>query len=221
MKDSQLGDFVRADLLSTGRKWKVTLPGPYTFSELSENRYYPDKIELILSIARAEHDLVTRLAKTKVALVQLSEPCLVYRPYRDKQPSSLELETALHALTLVSQASSTKVSTHTYFGDVSPVLANLLDLPVDAVGFDLYETDYSMLNIKTPKRIILGISDSPESHVEDPKWIAETAGRVTKHVNGSDYVFSPNSDLKYLPRTVADAKTTSLANAARIFHEAN
>jgi 5-methyltetrahydropteroyltriglutamate--homocysteine methyltransferase len=220
-KDSQLDNFVRADLLPGGKKWKVTLPGPYTFSELSENRHYPDKIELILSIARAEHDLIKKLAKIKVSLVQLSEPCLVYRPYREDQPSTLELETALHALTLVSQGSPAKVSIQTYFGDVSPVLANLLDLPVDGVGFDLYETDYSTLNIKTSKRVILGISDSRESQVEDAKWIAETAARVSKHVSASDYVFSPNSDLKYLPRTVADAKTTALAEAARIFQEAN
>ncbi len=213
--------FIRLDLSPGPAKWKVSLPGPYTFSELSENKFYPRKTDLVLSIARAEREIIQRLASAGVSLIQLAEPCLVYRPYREEAASKAEMGTALNALGIVADNSPAKIAVQTFFGDATPVLQQLLELPVDAVGFDLYATDYSQLNVKSPKKIILGIVDSRESHVEDPEWISKTATLVSKHVRAPDWVFSPNSDLKYLPRNVADAKTKSLAEAARIFQEAN
>src|SRR6266700_2512095 len=74
----QPSDFVRSDLTRGNAKWKVVLPGPYTFSELSENKHGLSKDQLILSIANAEKELIQALARSQVSLVQLSEPCLVY-----------------------------------------------------------------------------------------------------------------------------------------------
>ncbi len=219
--DSRLDEFIRSDLSSAPVKWKIVLPGPYTFSELSENKYYQSKTDLVLNIARAERELLQRLARSGLSLVQLAEPCLVYRPYRENPLASTEIETALKSIRIVAENSPVKVAVQTFFGDASQLLPQLLELPVDAVGFDLYETDYSRLQVNSPRKIILGIADSRESHVEDPEWISHTATLVSKHVSAPDFVLSPNSDLKYLPRPVADAKTKALAEAARIFREAN
>ena len=112
-----------------------------------------------------------------------------------------------------------KFSVHTYFGDTTTILPDLLKLPVDTVGFDLFETDYSQLKIETTKKLALGIIDGRESNAENPKWIAETATRVTKHVIGGDIVLVPNSDLKFVPRKVADVKARALAEATRLFRE--
>jgi 5-methyltetrahydropteroyltriglutamate--homocysteine methyltransferase len=213
--------FIRADLLPRSKKWKVSLPGPYTFSELSENRHYRSREDLVLSIANEERELITRLAKAGVSLVQLSEPCLVYRPYREEPLSSRELENAVSAIKVATEDSPVKVSVQTFFGDASPVLPKLLELPVQVVGFDLYETDYSKLQAETSKQIALGIVDSRESHVESPEWIAHTVGLVRKQVKASDWILSPNSDLKYLPQTVADAKARALGGAVALLEEAN
>ncbi len=221
LRDSRLNEFIRSDLSPTPEKWKVVLPGPYTFSELSENKYYESKEDLVLNTARAEKKLIQKLSQSGVSLIQLAEPCLVYRPYRGDTPSGAEIEAAFEALRTTVENSPVKIAIQTFFGDASLVLPRLLELPVEAVGFDLYATDYAGLEIKSPKQIILGIVDSRESHIEDPQWISRTARLVSKHVEAADWVFSPNADLKYLPRHVADAKTEALAEAVRIFREAN
>jgi 5-methyltetrahydropteroyltriglutamate--homocysteine methyltransferase len=154
-----------------------------------------------------------------VSRFQLSEPCLVYRPYREQALGKPELDNALAAIQKTVEGIQAKFSVHTYFGDATTILPNLLKLPVDTVGFDLFETDYSKLKIETTKKIALGIIDGRESNAENPKWIAETATRVSKHVTGGDFVLVPNCDLKFVPRKVADIKARALAEATRLFEE--
>ncbi len=215
----QTENFVRADLLPRGKSWKVTVVGPYTFSELSENRHYKEKSELIRDLAHAEREIFKRLHAHGVAYIQLSEPCLVYQPYRERQAQREELETALNAIRETVGGVPSNFAVQTYFGDASEILPKLLELPVHGVGFDVFETDYAKLNLETSRRLAFGVVDSRDSNVEDPGWIAEAAGRVAKHVSSPDLVFAPNCDLKFVPRQVADAKASALAAAARLFQE--
>jgi len=213
-------NFIRADLLPRTKGWKVTLPGPYTFSELSENLHYTSQSDLLSEVAAAEHEIIKRLKDAGVSRFQLSEPCLVYRPYREQALGKAELDNAFAALRKTVDGIQAKFSVHTYFGDATTILPDLLKLPVDTVGFDLFETDYSKLKIETTKKLALGIIDGRESNAENPKWIAETATRVSKHVIGGDVVLVPNSDLKFVPRKVADVKARALGDATRLIEEA-
>ena len=212
-------NFVRTDLLARTKGWKVALPGPYTFSELSENLHYANQSDLLSAVAVAEHDIIKRLKDAGVSRFQLSEPCLVYRPYREQELSKAELDNALTALRKTVDGIPAKFSVQTYFGDATTILPDLLKLPVDTIGIDLFETDYSKLKIETTKKLALGIIDGRESNAENPKWIAETATRVSKHIVGGDVVLVPNSDLKFVPRKVADVKARALAEATRLFEE--
>jgi 5-methyltetrahydropteroyltriglutamate--homocysteine methyltransferase len=212
-------NFIRTDLLPRTKGWKVALPGPYTFSQLSENLHYTSQSDLLSAVASAEHEIIKRLKDAGVSRFQLSEPCLVYRPYREQALGKPELDNALAAIQKTVEGIQAKFSVHTYFGDATTILPNLLKLPVDTVGFDLFETDYSKLKIETTKKIALGIIDGRESNAENPKWIAETATRVSKHVTGGDFVLVPNCDLKFVPRKVADIKARALAEATRLFEE--
>jgi methionine synthase II (cobalamin-independent) len=212
--------FIRTDLLPRTKPWTATLVGPYTFSELSENLHYKTRAELVSEMAAAEHDLIRRLKTAGVSQFQIAEPCLVYRPYREEALNKNELEEALGALRKTVEDVHASFSVQTYFGDATPILPDLLHLPVEAIGFDLFETDYLRFEIETDKRLALGIVDSRESNVEDPHWIAETATRVSKHLVSDEIVLVPNSDLKFVPRKVADAKARSLAAATRLVGEA-
>jgi methionine synthase II (cobalamin-independent) len=211
--------FIRTDLLPRTKSWKVTLPGPYTFSELSENLHYATQSDLLTAVATAQHEIIKRLKDAGVSQFQLSEPCLVYRPYREKPLGGQELDNALVAIQKVVESIQAKFSVQTYFGDATTILPNLLKLPVQTVGFDLFETDYSQLKFETTKKLALGIIDGRESNAESPKWIAETATRVSKHLTGGDLVLVPNSDLKFVPRKVADVKARALAESTKLFEE--
>jgi 5-methyltetrahydropteroyltriglutamate--homocysteine methyltransferase len=212
-------EFVRTDLLPRSKSWKVTLVGPYSFSELGENLHYKTNADLLSDLARSENEIIRKLSAAGISQVQISEPCLVYRPYRDNAMTGSELNTALTALKNTVEGVNATISLQTYFGDATAILPHLLKLPVDGVGFDLFETEYAPLKIETKKKIALGIVDSRESNVEDPRWIAETAARVSKHIVSDRTVLVPNSDLKFVPRKVADAKSRSLAEAARLVGE--
>jgi len=116
----------------------------------------------------------------------------------------------------VTEGRPDKFLVHTFFGDASPVIESLLALPVGAVGIDLYETELSALHVQTSKDIVLGIVDSLESNVEDSHWVKETALRSKNHVKTPNIILAPNSDLKFLPRQIADRKVSALANAASL-----
>src|SRR6266571_1106826 len=130
-----------------------------------------------------------------------------------------ERDNALSAISKTVDSLQAKFSVHTCVGDATTILPDLLKLPVDTIGIDLFETDYSKLKIETTKKLALGIIDGRESNAENPKWIAETATRVSKHIVGGDVVLVPNSDLKFVPRKVADVKARALADATRLFEE--
>ncbi len=214
--DFQTKNFIRTDLLPRTKRWKVVVVGPYTFSELSENRHYSEKSDYIYDLALAEREILKRLNEQGISSIQLSEPCLVYQPYRERQAEREELELALSAIGRTVEGVASDFSIQTYFGDASPILPKLLELPVDTVGFDLFETDYSRLKIETSKRLAFGIVDSRDSNVEDPSWIAETTTRARKHISSPELTLVPNSDLKFVPRQVADAKAQALAKASSL-----
>src|SRR5207247_619530 len=135
------------------------------------------------------------------------EPCLVYRPYREQTLSNAELEIALAAIRRTVDGIDARFTIQTFFGDATTILPHLLKLPVDGIGFDLFETDHTRTKIETKKTLALGIVDSRESTIEDPKWIAETATRVSTHILSDNLDPVPSSDLQLVPRT---CKTASI-----------
>src|SRR5437016_13877878 len=104
---------MRADLLPRTKGWKVTLPGPYPFSELSENLHYPNQSDLLSAVAAAEHAIIKRLKDAGGSRFQLSEPCLVYRPYREQALRQSELDNALIAHRKTVDDIQAKCSVHT------------------------------------------------------------------------------------------------------------
>ncbi len=209
--------FLRAELLTGERNRKITLPGPYTFSQLSENKHYENYPDLLFDIAVAEREIIKRLRNEGVSLFQLSEPCLVYQPYRERFRDQSEVELALRAIRSVVEDNPGEFVVQTYFGDVAPVLTKLLDLPIYGIGIDLFETDISALREQASKALVLGVVDSRESYVEDPRWIADTARKFCEQVDVQDLVFASNSDLKFLPQEIANQKLEALSKASELF----
>jgi len=209
--------FLRTELLTGERNRKVTLPGPYTFSQLSENKHYENYPDLLFDIAVAEREIIKRLRNEGVSLFQLSEPCLVYQPYRERFRDQSEVELALRAIRSVVEDNPGEFVVQTYFGDVAPVLAKLLDLPIYGIGIDIFETDISALREQASKALVLGVVDSRESYVEDPRWIVDIARKFCDQVDIQDLVLASNSDLKFLPQEIANQKLEALSKASELF----
>lgn len=212
-------NFLRTELLATGKNWKITLPGPYTFSQLSENKHYDDYSDFLFDVALAEREIIRKLRNEGVSLVQLSEPCLVYQPYRESFRDQPEVELALKAIRSVVEDRPRESVVQTYFGDVAPLLPKLQGLPIYGIGIDLFETSISSLGEQTSKALILGVVDSRESYVENPRWIVDTARKVHKQLDVQDLIFAPNSDLKFVPQEIANQKAEALSKASDLSEE--
>ena len=212
-------DFARPELLNGNWSRKITLPGPYTFSQLSENKYYPKYSDLLRDVALAEKDIIKKLRTAGISLFQLAEPCLVYQPYRESFGDSSERRLALDAINDVVKDFPNEFVVQTYFGDAGSVIHDLLKVPVKGIGIDLFETDLSAVKEKTSKIFLLGVADSRESSVEDSRWIADTARKFCDNANHYDVVLSSNSDLKFVPQTIASQKLEALSKASKLFAE--
>ena len=212
-------DFVRSELLGGNWDRKITLPGPYTFSQLSENKYYPKYSDLLRDVALAERDIIKKLRSAGISLFQLAEPCLVYQPYRESFGDSSEIRLALDAISDLVKDNPNEFVVQTYFGDAGPLIHDLLKLPTKGVGIDLFETDVSTVKEKTSKTFVLGVVDSRESSVEDPRWIADTARKFCDNTNNYHVVLSSNSDLKFVPQAIATEKLEALSRASKLFEE--
>ena len=214
-----LNNFTRPELLNGNWNRKITLPGPYTFSQLSENKYYPNFNDLLQNVALAEKDIIKKLRTAGISLFQLAEPCLVYQPYRESFGETSEINAALQSISSLIKDNPNEFIVQTYFGDAGPIINELLKLPVGGIGVDLFETDFSSIKSKSSKTLVLGVVDSRESFVEDPRWVADTVKKFTENVNAHDLVLSSNSDLKFVPQTIATQKIESLSNASRLIEE--
>jgi 5-methyltetrahydropteroyltriglutamate--homocysteine methyltransferase len=212
-------DFVRTELLNGNWNRKITLPGPYTFSQLSENKYYPKYSDLLRDVALAEREIINRLREAGISLFQLAEPCLVYQPYRESFGDDSEIKVALDSIRSLVKHNPNEFVVQTYFGDAGPIIHELLNLPVGGIGIDLYETDASSINEKSLKTLVLGVVDSRESFVEDPRWVADTAKKFCETANYHDAVLSSNADLKFVPQSIAIPKLEALSAASRLIEE--
>ncbi|CAN0515257.1 unnamed protein product, partial [Phaeothamnion confervicola] len=61
---------------ATDRRTKVTLPGPFTLSQLAQNEHYADQRSLALAYADAIREEIVDLVAAGIDVIQLDEPYL-------------------------------------------------------------------------------------------------------------------------------------------------
>jgi len=197
--------------------WKAILPAPYTFVQLSENRFYNNKTEFMFIYAKILREEIQNLTKLGFKYVQLSDPALVYRP--TTMPALREeLEIIGEALNIAVSGIPIKTCLQTYFGDFSKIMPDALDFSVDHLGIDLYETNIEkMKGYRIDKGVALGLVDSRNSLVEDQAELVAVAKELVEsiHPSNMDEVFvCPNCDLKFLPWDKAKEKMKVVGSVA-------
>jgi len=202
--------------------WKVILPAPYTFVQLSQNQFYKDKTEFMLKYAQILREEIEDLAKLGFEYVQLSDPALVYKPTA-MSISEDELSTISEALRVVVEGISVKTCLQTFFGDFSQILPEALDFPVDHLGIDLYETDFEKLKgYSFEKGLSLGLVDSRSSLVENRDELGKVAKEIIESIYHSkigDIFVCPNCDLEFLPWERAEEKMRVIGDVAELLRE--
>ncbi|MDA4131387.1 MAG: hypothetical protein OK457_11505, partial [Thaumarchaeota archaeon] len=207
------------DLVPKNAKKKISIPGPYTLTNLVDNQRYKSKEDLIDDFANVLRKLIKGLANLGFQAVQINEPSLVFRYGISALTSKKDLKAFTSAFEENFKSSPVEVSLHTYFGDCSQILDKLLDLEgVSEIGVDFTQTSlYSIEKSKFGEKALASACvDGRNSLVETPRWIADYCAEAVRTLKPSGLVILPSSELKYLPRNYADEKIRAIGKAAEI-----
>ena len=200
-------------------KRKLSLPGPYTLASLVTNEFYDSKSELVSEFARILKKIVRGLPELGFSAVQINEPSLVYRYGESALTSKKELNSFISAYEENFSKPPIEVYLHTYFGDCSKILKDLLKLEgIAALGIDFTQTSLDSIEKLRfrEKALACGCVDGRNSLIESPEWIANFCSEAIRTLKPNGIVVLPSSELKYLPRTHADEKIRSIGKACKI-----
>jgi 5-methyltetrahydropteroyltriglutamate--homocysteine methyltransferase len=204
----------------TTRQTKVTVPGPFTLSQLAQNDFYPSQRELALAYAMAINEELRDLAAAGIDVVQLDEPYLQANPGAAR-------EFAIEAISVAVEGITAVTTLHTCYGYAAyvanktsgyPFLSELAAAPVDWVAIETAQPrlDPAIVASLAPRAVILGVLDLGSNEVEDPEAIASRIRIALQHIEPNRLALSPDCGMKYLPRQVAQAKLAAMVAAASI-----
>ncbi|HEX9708892.1 MAG TPA: hypothetical protein VGB42_02860 [Candidatus Thermoplasmatota archaeon] len=199
--------------LDESARWKVVLPGPYTFARAAEGQ---GEAGLRAGRVEAFGDLLRGAARwcaeRGARRFQFSEPWLVYG-----QPSRADLAAAEAAYETITKGLRAETLVFPYFGDLKRVFPAILDFPVDAVGVDLTATDLDALEEHAfDKGLVLGAVDGRNSLVETPQDIVSHAREALDRLDPDWVAVAPSCEMELLPRPVAEAKVRALGAAVAL-----
>lgn len=184
--------------------------GPYTLSQSVINQVYDDDKELAFAFAEALQKEAERI-EPLVDMISIDEPFYAngFPDYAsdliDTVVSSISCPTRLHAC-----------------GNVTSIVSDLLDLPVDVLSHeftatpDLFDSFAEFPNEK--KKICLGSVRSDKDRIE-------TIDEIVSHIQRGKEVFedrlvqiAPDCGLRLLPKQVASQKLHQLHNAIEVVY---
>jgi len=213
-------DAARLLRASTDRATKVTVPGPFTLSQMAQDDHYHDQRALALSYAEAVRAELVDLAAAGIDVVQLDEPYLQANAEAARSFAAEAIATAVDGV-------PTTTMLHTCYGyaqyvkDKStgyPFFDELAELPVDWLAIEMAQPDLDVdvLVRLAPRKVVMGVLDLGTHDIEEPAAIAQRIRSALDHIEPSSLMVSPDCGMKFLPRPVARAKMVAMIEAAAI-----
>jgi 5-methyltetrahydropteroyltriglutamate--homocysteine methyltransferase len=209
--------FLRAH---TNRRIKMTVPGPFTMSQQSQNDFYKDEAELALDYAAAVNEEIKDLFAAGADMVQIDEPYMQARPEKARQFGLAALNRALEGVT-------GETVVHICFGYAAIIherpegysfLPELSGCAAHAISLETAQSnlDCAVLETLPGKKILLGVLDLSTPEVETPEEVARRIRRALPHCPVEQIIVAPDCGLKYLPRESAFGKIKAMAAGAAI-----
>lgn len=207
--------FLRAH---TDRLTKVTVPGPFTLSQLAQNEHYPDQRSLALGYAGAVNEELRDLEAAGIDVLQIDEPYL-------QANADAARDFAIEVIAAAVDGLTARTALHTCYGYAVymadkrggyPFLAELADAPVDQIAIEAAQPglDASVVAELAPRGVVLGVLDLGTHDVESPDVIAARIRAALEHIDPDRLSVSPDCGMKFLPRDVARGKLAALVEAA-------
>lgn len=216
-------DAARLLRASTERATKVTVPGPFTLSQLAQNDFYPDQRALAMAYAEAIRQELVDLVAVGIDVIQLDEPYFQANPDAARRFGAEVVAVALDGIEATTMV-------HTCYGyaqyvtdksDGYPFFDELSDLGCDFVAVEMAQPalDPSLLARLRPRSMVMGVLDLGTETVERPDDIATRIGAALDHVPADQLMVAPDCGMKFLTRPVAVAKLAAMVEGAAIAHD--
>jgi 5-methyltetrahydropteroyltriglutamate--homocysteine methyltransferase len=207
---------------NTERGAKITLPGPFTMSQQASDEFYKDDEELAMAMAAAVNAEALDLQKAGADVIQFDEPWVRQDPAAAKRYAVKAINRALEGLTVPTVV-------HVCFGYAAVVsgaskptgysfLAELADTSAEQISIEAAQPklDLGILTDLSSKKIMLGVIDLGDPHIESVEIIAGRIRNGLKHVAAERLIPAPDCGMKYMPRHVAFGKLKAMSDAAAI-----
>jgi 5-methyltetrahydropteroyltriglutamate--homocysteine methyltransferase len=213
-------DDVRFLRAHTDHAIKMTVPGPFTMAQQTQDEHYRDDRALAMAYAEVVREEIADLFAAGADIVQVDEPWLQARPEVARRHGA-------EAVTRAVADAAGPVHVHLCFGYAAMVaerpagysfLPELADTPADTISVETAQSrlDPATLRPLRGKGIALGVLDLSAPEVETPETVADRVRRALDHVDVDRLVLSSDCGLKYLPRASAAGKMRALAQAAEL-----
>jgi len=201
-----------------GKSDVAILPSPFTLLMLSDCSGFGNREEAIIKIAWLLRNEATLLVQEGYSRIHYDEPALAYRQsLASLKPTDLDL--LKEGLEICGQIPGATTILHTYFGDIGPLVADLVHLPVDGIGIDCTETriDDLIAHSFADKELVLGLVDARSTALEDPVELAATSHAVEQRCQPKALYLTPNTGTEYRGFTHGLRKLELLAEAKRCY----
>ena len=203
----------------TARRIKVTIPGPFTMTQLAQDDYYGDAEKLAMAYAAAVNAEVREL-EPLVDVIQLDEPYMQAQPDKarayavpaiDRALAGLRKTTVVHLCFGYAFAVKDKPSGYSFLPELDRCAADQISIEAAQPGLDL-----SVLATLPTKTIVLGVLDLGAPEAEQAAVVARRVCQALEHATPERLVIAPDCGMKHLSRNLALAKLQAMVAGVRL-----
>jgi 5-methyltetrahydropteroyltriglutamate--homocysteine methyltransferase len=213
----------------TGRKRKLTLPGPMTIVDTVADRHYGDKSKLAMAFAELLNQEAQALQKDGVDVIQFDEPA--FNVYMDdvKKWGIAALERAARGLKCTTcvhicygygiQANiDWKRSLGEQWRQYEQIFPALARSRIKQVSLECIHSHVpiELLKLLKGKDVLVGVIDVASDKVETPQEVAEVIRQASKYVPANRLFPCTNCGMAPMSRDIAVKKLQALGAGAAL-----
>jgi len=213
----------------TGRKLKITMPGPMTIVDTIADRHYGDKMKLAMVFAELLNQEARALEKDGVDVIQFDEPAFnVYMSdvktwgieALERAAKGLKCTTCVHicygyGIKANRDWKETLGGEWRQYEEIFPALAKSR---IEQVSLECIHSKVppQLMQLLKGKDVLVGVIDVASERVETPQEVAATIKAALKYVPRSRLYPCTNCGMAPMSRDIAIAKLKALAAGAAL-----
>ena len=213
----------------TDKPIKWALPGPMTMIDTLSDQYYGSREKLAWEFATLLNQEAKELEAAGVDIIQFDEPAfnVFFDEVNDWGIAALEraieglkCDTAVHICYGYGIKANTdwKQTLGSEWRQYEAIFPKLQQSAIDMVSLECHNSRVPMelIELIRGKKVMVGAIDVATHQIETPEQVAETLHKALQFVDAKNLYPCTNCGMAPLPRDVAQAKLSALAQGAKL-----